>query len=172
MIEKTRFSPAALVTYPDRLAAELREPVFARRLFSAAVPFIRLRSVPSTPAIGKASRQTFAYLCLLMYVSNCTVPSAVTMSLRDNPDPSLSTSVSGLRPACRKKPLTTSMPASSEVSGGVAGGEGIEVTSPNVRRINSVYRFWLGLSVCAATVLNGGDCKFAMSTSDGELRYS
>jgi hypothetical protein len=60
IMENTSFSPDALVTYPERLAAELREPVLARTLFSAGVPFIRFRKVPSTPATGNASRKIFA----------------------------------------------------------------------------------------------------------------
>src|SRR6266550_2661094 len=60
MIEKTNTSPAALVTNPERLEALLNSPVFARRLFWAEVPFMRLRRVPSIPAIGNASRNAFA----------------------------------------------------------------------------------------------------------------
>src|SRR5438105_6283143 len=124
MIENTSLSPAAVVTYPERLAAELNDPVLARTLFSATVPRKRVRKVPSTPPIGRASSKALAYLCLLMYVRSCTVASAVTISFRERPEPSVRTSASGLTPASFKKVLTISSPASSEACGWLeeAGG--------------------------------------------------
>jgi hypothetical protein len=54
-IEKTSRSPLALVTYPQSARTFDIEPVFARALPSAAVPFMRFESVPSRPAIGNAA---------------------------------------------------------------------------------------------------------------------
>jgi arabinofuranosyltransferase len=51
-IEKTSRSPSAVVTYPDSARTFDIDPLFARALPSAAVPFMRLESVPSLPATG------------------------------------------------------------------------------------------------------------------------
>jgi len=56
MSEKAYTFPLLPVKYPDSDAAAVNVPVFARRLPSADVPFIRCLSVPSTPATGSESR--------------------------------------------------------------------------------------------------------------------
>ena len=85
------------------------------------------------------------------------------ISLRERPEPSLKTNESGLMPAVFRKLFTASKPASSEVSPEellVAEGG---LSLPKVRKINSVYRFWLGLSVCAAIKPKGCDWNVAIS---------
>lgn len=51
-IEKASRSPLAAVTYPDSARTFAIDPLLARALPSAAVPFIRFDSVPSRPATG------------------------------------------------------------------------------------------------------------------------
>src|SRR4026207_856254 len=89
------------------------------------------------------------------------------MSLRDSPEPSVNDSGVTLTPASFRNVFTTSSPAASLVRMlfvVVAAGP---ATLPSVRKIISVYRFWLGFNVCAATTLNGGDCMLAISRRAG-----
>ena len=60
----------------------------AQALPAAGVSFIRRFNVPSTPAIGSASRKTWAQGCRLMCRSRATVALGVVRLSRDKPDPS------------------------------------------------------------------------------------
>ena len=61
MIEKTRRSPVAVVTYPVSAETWSIVPVFPRTLFAAIVPTKRFFRVPSTPPIVNESRHTWAF---------------------------------------------------------------------------------------------------------------
>jgi hypothetical protein len=65
-------------------------PVFARTLPCAAVPFIRVSSEPSTPAIGSAAMNGDAADASNIRCSTMTSASGEIASRRERPEPSTS----------------------------------------------------------------------------------